>query len=53
LGSVATSSTAVDLHWRDRTQLPAAMGRRRGGGGFSGISRPASITSRRGALYLW
>ena len=37
----ATSSAAMDLQWRDRTQLPAAaaVGRRRGGGGFSGIGR--------------
>ena len=29
----ATSSAAMDLQWRDRTQLPAAVGRRRSGGG--------------------
>nr|CAB3447437.1 unnamed protein product [Digitaria exilis] len=35
----ATSSAAMDLQWRERTQLPAAVGRRRGGGGLSGIRR--------------
>nr|CAB3450595.1 unnamed protein product [Digitaria exilis] len=35
----ATSSAAVDLQWRERTQLPASVGRRRGGGGLSGIRR--------------
>jgi hypothetical protein len=35
----ATSSAAIDLQWRDRTHVPAAVGRRRGGGGFSGMRR--------------
>jgi len=38
----ATSSAAMDLQWRDRTQLPAAAvgRRRRSSGGFSGMRRP-------------
>lgn len=35
--AAATSPIAVDLQWNDRTQLPAAIGRRRRGGSFSGI----------------
>jgi hypothetical protein len=38
----ATSSRAMDLHCRERTQLTAAISRRRGtdARGFSGITRP-------------
>lgn len=42
---VATSSAAVDLQWKDRVQLPVAIGRRRSGGGFSGMTRSAASSA--------
>lgn len=50
----ATSSAAMDLQWRDRTQLPAAaVGRRLSGGGFSGMRRrPGGRPEMQRSLWL-
>lgn len=49
----ATSSTAMDLQWRDRTQLPAAaVGRRPRSGGFSGITRGLEMRATEWSLWL-
>jgi hypothetical protein len=49
----ATSSAAMDLQWRDRTQLPAAaVGRRWNGGGFSGMRRPGGRPEMQRSLWL-